>query len=299
VLVARTFPARSASSLARIAALRAAVQSDPTKRSAHSKLVRAAVREGHSDVLQFARDWAEVDPDHHGALTSLADALAMTGDPLALRAYESVVEVRPFSEKDHESLAAAIENKGDLRRACSHRRAVVSIDPATTENQAGLVACLQRAGRVREASTVAGSFVKTAATPRQELTLQKELDRKVALATLSVDKSAQLRARLTWAGADDLDLAIVDSKGRRLSTLRREGLKVVEGRGVEELTMRRVGRSVFVEVTRVQSDVREGRPVPVTASLELRTGGKKTTIPLEVDAGTARVAKVFWVTTFR
>jgi hypothetical protein len=299
VLQARTFPTPSSSAAARIAALRAAVQADPTKRSAHSALVRTALRNGHAELLQFAQAWAEVDPDHHRALTSLADALAVTGDPLALRAYESAVEVLPFSSSEHEHLAAAFENKGDLRRACSHRRAVVSIDPAKTEHHAELVACLQRAGRVREASSAASAFVVTAGSPKVEAARRRDLDKKVAAATLAVHGSAELRAKLTWSGADDLDVAIVDGRGRRLSTLRPDGVKVVEGRGSEELTLRKVRGSLFVEVTRVGGDLEEGRPAPVSAVLELRTSGRRKTVPLVLEPGTQRVAKVFWTTVFR
>jgi hypothetical protein len=299
VLQARTFPTPSSSALGRIAVLRAAVQADPTKRSAHSALVRTALRSGHAELLQFAQAWAEVDPDHAGALTSLADALAATGDPLALRAYESAIEVLPFSPSEHALLAAAFENKGDLRRACSHRRAVVSIDPSRTDNHAELVACLQRAGRVREASSAASAFVASAASPKEEASRRRNLDKKVAAATLAVRGSAELRAKLTWSGADDLDVAIVDSRGRRLSTLRPDGVNVVEGRGNEELTLRKVRGSVFVEVTRVGSDVEEGRPGPVSAVLELRTLGRRKTVPLVVEAGTQRVAKVFWTTVFQ
>ncbi len=313
VLQARTFPTPSSSALSRIAVLRAAVQADPTKRSAHSALVRTALRHGHAELLAFAQAWAEVDPDHPGALGSLADALAVNGDPLALRAYESVVEVQPFSSTEHASLAAAFENKGDLRRACSHRRAVVSIDPARTEHHAELVACLQRAGRAREASSVMTAFVSKASSAKDELARQRDLDKRIAAATLAVHGSAELRAKLTWSGAEDLDVAIVDSRGRRLSTLRPDGLKVVERRGSEELTLRKVRGSVFVEVTRNGTEADEDLPAseagldrralgraPVSAVLELRTsGGKRKTVPLVVQPGTQRVAKVFWTTVFR
>jgi hypothetical protein len=300
VLQARTFPTRSASTDARIAVLRAAVQSDPTKRSAHSALVRNALRNGHAELLSFAQAWAEVDPDHLPALVSLADALAVSGDPLALRAYESAVEVLPFSPSEHASLAAAFENKGDLRRACSHRRAVVSIDPSRAEHHAELVACLQRAGRVREASSAATAFVSAAASPKDELVRRRDLDKKVAASTLALHGSAEVRAKLTWSGTDDLDVAIVDSRGRRLSTLRPDGVKVVEGRGSEELTLRKVRGSIFVEVTRVGTDLEEtGRPAPISAVLELRTLGRRKTVPLVVEAGTQRVAKVFWTTVFQ
>lgn len=280
--------------------LAAAVQRDPTKRSVHSKLVRAALRAGHEDSLRFARAWADVDPDHAGALTALADALAVTGDPLAARAFESVSEVSPFSATRHRALASAFENKGDFTRSCSHRRAAVSIDPASAEHNGELVACLQRAGRIREANAIADGFVAAGATVKDRSRRVADLDRKVAASKISLHGSPQLRATLTWAGSDDLDIAFVDSKGRRLSSLHPEKLiRASESRGREEMTMRKVSRSVFVEVTRLarpgDAPLEDGAgPRTVSAQLQVRAGGRTKSIPVTLDVGTKRVAKVFW-----
>lgn len=296
----RTGVTPSTRARAQVRELAAAVQRDPTKRSAHSKLVRAALRAGHEDSLRFARDWADVDPDHTGALTALADALAVTGDPLAPRAFESVAEVSPFSAKRHTSLARAFENKGDFTRSCSHRRAAVSIEPSSAAHNGELVACLQRAGRIREANTVVDGFVAAGATDKERTRRVAELDRKVAASKISLHGSPQLRATLTWGGSDDLDVAFVDSKGRRLSSLHPESLiRASESRGREELTMRKVSRSVFVEVTRVarpgDAPAEDGAgPRTVSAQLQLRAGGRTKSIPVTLSVGTHRVAKVFW-----
>ena len=144
--------------------------------------------------------------------------------------------------------------------------------------------------------------MSAAASPKEELARRRDLDKKVAASTLTLHGSAEVRAKLTWSGTDDLDVAIVDSRGRRLSTLRPDGVRVVEGRGSEELTLRKVRGSIFVEVTRVGSDLdveETGRAAPISAVLELRTLGRRKTVPLVVEAGTQRVAKVFWTTVFQ
>ncbi|MEX1365497.1 MAG: VIT domain-containing protein, partial [Nannocystaceae bacterium] len=146
-LEARPVTSPNTRALARVESLRLAVDADPIQRSAHGKLVRAALRAGHHDSLRFALAWAEVDPDHAPALMSLGDAMAADGDPLALRAYESALEVKPFERRHHADLARAYGSKGDLRRACSHLRAVVIIDPSRGQHHAELARCLEREGR--------------------------------------------------------------------------------------------------------------------------------------------------------
>jgi tetratricopeptide (TPR) repeat protein len=282
----------SGKSLAQIEALRRAVAVDPSRRSSHGALVRGALRVGHADALAFARQWAESDPDHAPALLALADVLAAQGDPLALRAYASALEVRPFSKSEHDALARGFANKGDLRRACSHRRAIVSIDPSDAKHFAALATCLHRAGRTTEGREVLRSAhgrakVQLAALSAAEL----ELARPIPTTSAALVGKGELKATLSWTGEDDLDVAIVDAGGQRLSALHPLKLEVREGGGFEELAMRKVKKSVFVEITR--SGASEGA-APVRAMLELRTPSGKKSIPVVLDRGSVRVAKVFW-----
>jgi hypothetical protein len=285
--------------LARVESLRLAVTADPTQRNAHGNLVRAALRAGHTQSLEFARAWAEVDPDHPPALMSLADAMAADGDPMTLRAYESVLEVQPFAERQHAELARAYESKGDLVRACSHRRAVVSIDPQDGGNHVELARCLAREGRAREALDVVDDGNRRATTGTRELLgVSSELaSRSVAPASFELHGRAELQLDLTWSGEGDLELAVVDTKGRRLSGLRPEGkVRVRESAGREQLTLKKVKKSVFVEITRpASSRSLEGERGAVRGELVVKTPDGTKRIPVSVSEGTVRVAKVFWV----
>ncbi len=281
----------SGKNLATIASLQRALSFDGTRRSAHGALVRAAIRVGHPEALSFARAWADVDPDHAPALLSLADALAAGGDPLAARAYASALEVTPFSRSQHDAMARAFASKGDLRRACSHRRALVSIDPADGELHAALVGCLQRAGRTHEA-TVALHDGRARAKLHHGALARTEAELGVAGSSAAALRG-QLKATLTWSGEDDLDIAIVDAGGHRLAATHPAKLTVREAGGLEQLAMARVKKSVFVEVTRtgVAADERRG---PVRATLELRTPSGNKTFPVVIERGSVRVARVFW-----
>ncbi|MBC8070925.1 MAG: hypothetical protein IAG13_21535, partial [Deltaproteobacteria bacterium] len=281
----------STKNLLLVESLRRSVQADPTRRSSHGALVRAAIRVGHSDALAFAKAWADSDPEHAGALTALADVLAAQGDPIAMRAYASALEVTPFSRSTHDALARAFASKGDLRRACSHRRAIVSIDPSNARHHADLATCLHRSGRASEARRVLGDASGRAKTELAALArAESELSGAVAPAAAL---KGQLRATLSWAGEDDLDIAIVDKAGRRLSAMHPSKLVVREGAGIEQLAMAKVKGSVFVEITRVGSAGGERLP-PIRGNLELRTPGGNKSFPIIVDGGSTRVAKVFW-----
>ncbi len=294
-LAIREFPTTRSRDTGRVQALASAVAVNPTDRATHSKLVRTALAVGHPETLAFARAWADVDPDHAGALETLADALAREGEPIALRAYESVVEVRPFSSREHESLARAFENEGDLPRSCSHRRALVSIKP-TTEHQAGLIACLQRAGRSTEAADTRAGFIKSTIVTRGNVgAFTTKLDKAILAAAPKLSRRGQLRATLTWTGRDDLDIAIIDRRGRRISTLHDRGsARTLESPGREELDLSKVRGSVFVEVSRRRTDREEGVAPPIAANLQLVTPHGRRTVALSVPAGTTRAAKVFW-----
>lgn len=298
-LKTRLVASPDAKALARVEALRVAVTADPTQRTAHGNLVRAALRAGHAQSLEFARAWAEVDPDHPAALMSLADAMAADGDPMSLRAYESVLEVQPFAERQHAELARTYESKGDLVRACSHRRAVVSIDPQDGSNHIELARCLAREGRAREAQDVVDDGTRRATSGGRELALvSSELAaRAVVPATFDLHGRSELELDLTWSGEGDLELAVVDTKGRRLSGLRPEGkVRVRESSGREQLTMKKVKKSVFVEVTRpAASRSLEGERGAVRGELVVKTPSGTKRIPVSVSEGTVRVAKVLWV----
>lgn len=302
-LQTRTVSGPSSRALARVDTQARAIASNPTQRSAHGRLVRSAIRAGHPQSTEFARAWAEVDPDHAPALLSLADVLAAAGDPTAARAYASAVEVRPFDKRQHENLAAGLTGKGDLARACSHRHAIVSIDPQSIDNHTAYVRCLSAAGRrddarraVTDARTRAKGDARTISA--RIATLDAELLAAPATPTVTLHRSAQLKASVSWTGEDDLDLVVVDSRGRRLSALRPDGkLRVAERRNFEEVSLKKVRKSVFVEVSRNGSADPEASASqrPVSGTLTVRTsGGRTKTIPFEMRGGTIRLAKVFW-----
>lgn len=107
----------------------------------------------------------------------------------------------------------------------------------------------------------------------------------------SLHSSPDLKAVLTWSGPADLDIAVVDKRGRRLSIMRPEKVRVREEAGRETLTLARIDGAVHVEVTRVGGE--EG-DAPVHAELTIRTPDGARSFPVDVDHGTFRLAKASW-----
>ncbi len=273
----------SSDTLGKLAGLRAAVQRDPTSRPAHRNLVRSAIRAGAPEAFTYATAWSQADPDHSPALLAVADLLAARGDPATLRAYGSAAEVNPFNAKLQARLAEAYQAKGDLTRACAHRRAIVSIDPARAEHHMALFTCLSRLGRNDLAGDVLTDGLARARGNLGEL-------RTASVGALRLPKPrtpyGELKATITWNGVADLDLVFIDSRGRRLSVLRPEGITFDSLANSETIALASARQPVTVEVSRFSGTG------PVTGELKLKTPDLTRTYPFIIDQGTLRLASV-------
>jgi mannose-6-phosphate isomerase-like protein (cupin superfamily)/Flp pilus assembly protein TadD len=296
-MVLREASGPSGADQVKIAELQRVRDADPSSRKAHRDLVRRATRDGHPSALAFAAAWAAADPDHAPALLAHADQLAAAGDPLALRGYASAVEVEPFSTRLHGRMAEALTLAGDFERACSHRRALVSIDPSDGGDAADYVECLGAAGRFSEARAALAEARTTVTSREGKQALDKAeraLERGDFDSAQRVHGNADLRAELRWTSDENLDLAFVDRRGRRLSVLRPQGVRIREERDgaerTETMTMRQVNGTVFVEVTRPESR----REDPVRARLTVKTATGRQTWNLLLEPGTQRIALARW-----
>ncbi|MCA9720183.1 MAG: hypothetical protein KC468_36315 [Myxococcales bacterium] len=294
-LVASRASAPSSRTRDRVDDLRRRRDAAPTNRSAHLQLVRAAARAGAPETLQFAQAWSKADPDYAPAMIALADQLAAHGDTLAPRVYGSAVELRPFDRTLQDRVASGYESKGDLERACAHRRALTSIAPTRGDYHAELARCLARVGQLDDAREAARRGLEKATRDQSKL---RSLERQ--LSQVVVDRSAleggdrlhsgpQLKAKLTWNGAADLDIALVDSRGRRLSAMYPKSVRVREEDGEETLTIAKVSSKVFVEVSRHDQGA-----APVTARLTVTAGGRSRSFDITVGRDSQRVAAVDW-----
>jgi hypothetical protein len=275
--------------LGKLETMRQSVLRDPTARPAHRKLVQNAIRAGAPEAFTYATAWSQADPDHAPALLSVADLLAARSDPAALRAYGSAAEVNPFNLKLQTRLAEAYASKGDITRSCAHRRAVVSIDPARPEHHLDLARCLSTLGRQDLVRDSIDDGITRAKGNTAEL-------RASAAGVIRPAKArainGALKATLTWSGAGDLDIAFIDSRGRRLSALRPEGITALQLGNSETLAMPTFNGTVSVEVSRFSG---QG---PVSGELKIRTPDVTRSYPFTLDQGTLRLANVTHTNTY-
>ncbi|MCA9661491.1 MAG: hypothetical protein KC486_24335, partial [Myxococcales bacterium] len=193
-------------------------------------------------------------------------------------------------------LADGLLGKGETTRACAHLRAIVSIDPQKAQHHADLARCLGAAGQwelAQDAIVDGRGRLRGSASALDRAAADVSSRMIPALAPDNLHSYADLKATLTWTGGVDLDVAFVDSRGRRLSALRREGILVRERDGEETVTMRSVSKPVFVEVSR--KGVGGGvKGPPVSATLKIKTGDQTKTFDITSDHATLRLAKVSW-----
>src|SRR5690606_38863303 len=106
---------------------------------------------------------------------------------------------------------------------------------------------------------------------------EQVLTRGVVASKGFVHGNPELRAELRWSATENLDLAFVDKRGRRLSVLRPQGVLVREqldgGEHLEVMTLRQISGTVFVEVTRPQS--RSEDPLRATLLIKTQTGRER------------------------
>src|SRR5690606_8871597 len=168
--------------------------------------------------------------------------------------------------------------------------------PSNGTAAAELVECLIVAGRHDEARAALSKANQTVSKSGKKALAKAEklLTNGVASRPAFVHSSPELRAELRWTADENLDVAFVDSRGRRLSVLRPQGVLVREERDgaerVEIMTMRQVKGTVFVEVTRPESNSED----PLSATLVIKTATGQQRFGLRLDPGGKRVASVRW-----
>jgi TonB family protein len=165
----------------------------PDSRDRHRRLYNALIRAGELDRgLRLAQDWLRREPHSTQALSLLAEAASRGGQhEQALRALGSIIDLEPRNERLHQRLAAKLLVAGQTDAACAHRISLAALAPADARRLQAAQDC------------------RSGLTPRSD---QPGL-------------RGRIKLRGSWGSGEDLDLALVTSKGRRISWLsNRRGL---------------------------------------------------------------------------
>jgi tetratricopeptide (TPR) repeat protein len=198
----------SARDLRLVALRRKELAKEPLSRDRHRRLYAVLARSGQgAEALSVLEAWLGKDPRSREALELLAEAAARLGQrQRAIRAHGSLLELDPANAALHRRMVAMHLAAGDTRRACAHRLSLGSLVPQHSRTLAEARAC------------------REGFAPRP--------------ASRTVRGRVSLRAR--WRGGQDLDLALVTPRGRRISWLanrRRLSFAHVTDAGREELAV--------------------------------------------------------------
>lgn len=191
----------------------AASKASPDSRDktvAFYKLLMASGRVGEAQELT-AR-WAQRDALDVDALTARADLAAMAGDrERAVRILSGIADVRPGDKAVQLRLANAFMQMGARDLACQNRIAIADMDASDVNNVAGAVRCSLDLGF---------SGLSSAIRDGVDTSLRDRVD--AAVKTVKFDPplvSGDVRVTATWSAPVDLDLALIDRNGKRISWL--------------------------------------------------------------------------------
>jgi hypothetical protein len=283
-------------SAARITAARAALQSAPDERNKHRDFARLLSQNGEFDELgEVLARWSGRDPMDADVIAMRADQAARSGDRArALRVLAGVAASGQADVSVLEALAQSNERAGETEGACAFR---VSVAEARTlsakgvlgaldnERVARAVACEERAGHASRAGRGWFDGVKEPSL----------LDRALAKVRGEAPREAlrgDVIVTASWdaASAADVDVAIVDASGQRLSWVTRSNSVRVQdptSHSREVLAVSTTGSGPFtVELTRASG------ASPVRVQLSIRALGERSSFPVVLSGPVSRVARV-------
>lgn len=248
-------------------------------RKLHALLAAASDLDRAEQVI--AR-WSERDPLDPEALTARADLAARRGErALAIRLLGSVVDVRPSDVGAQRRLERLHRWAGRAALGCRHLVAAAELRPTDAELVADAVRCSRSSG-----DTVSAERLLLRSTPENRRKAE------VLLKAPPKDDSQQrgdVRIEATWSGSSDLDLALLDTDGARISWLGAPTRAVIMARDVttrgrEGLAVRGAMPGEYViEVVRSDGDG------PVTGEVTVTVAGLTRRIPFQLSGTRATI----------
>lgn len=271
-----------------------AFKATPDSRDKTIALYKALMASGRvGEALELVAKWSQRDALDPEALIARADLAAMNGDrERALRILSGLADVRPGDRAVQKRLTAAFNQMGASNLSCQHRLALADIDPTDTTAVASAVRCAQDEGF----ANLAQSVLSSAPTKSRE-----KIENTVRTLKLSDPPalSGDLRITATWNAPVDLDIALVDKNGKRLSwigsTLQNVSVSAKDATSTSSETLAVLGLAsgnMMLEVVRAKTDRSN---VPVTGELTLTLpGGEVRKVPFvltnqRLELGSVRV----------
>ena len=278
--------------------LAARVRQNPLSRSGHRRYVRILSRLGHVEkALAAAKEWRNSDPMGTGALSAYADQIARHGHrDAAMRMYSSIAELEPRSAKIHLRLANAFRDLGDYGAAAGHYRAAAARDKKKkNEFMLDYLFCLAASGQL----PLLDIEVRNVTSNRKYRSIHDKVADLVAGARNGVLPAwpakgfkGAMTVKLTTDSPDvDLDLAVIDPAGRRISGLWRRGASAKNVGLIDEETLSvHFLRNGSYQILVSRSDAASSRPV--SGKVTVRVRDKRKTLFFTLTGAETAVGQV-------
>jgi hypothetical protein len=164
------------------------------------------------EAQELAAKWSGRDALDPDALQARADLAARQGDrDRAVRILGGLADLRPNDRAVQARLADLREAAGNAALACEHRIALADLAPPEPRLVAAAITCARAQGM----SDLAGVL-------RSDLTdkVRESVDKLLAAPAPAVTRvHSDVQITADWAGGADLDIALIDAQGKRISWL--------------------------------------------------------------------------------
>jgi hypothetical protein len=238
-----------------------------------------ARRDSLDDAKSMLSTWTSHDPLDFTALSRRSELTARLGDRAeALRVATGALEVASENFVLADALADAATNAGDARLACALRSVHASVRPTDSAATTLWNGCLAR----RSGTSIADAPIVSATT------------------TPTAPLWGDLKLEATWTsmgdsvGAGDLDLAVVDPRGTRISWLtptQLNGVRDATSTSHEAIALKWLsGGSYLVEVTR--ASMASGSGTPTSGTISATILGQTHAFPLMMSGPRAVVGRI-------
>ncbi|RYE91413.1 MAG: hypothetical protein EOO75_08815 [Myxococcales bacterium] len=260
----------------------------PDSRKATQDLFSLLAQHGRLDrAAELATRWSTRDALDLDALLARSDVAARQADrTLAVRRLASLADVRPDDIAAQTRLADAFERLGDRDRSCAHRITLAEHRPADAAVQSTAVRCARGIG----ATELADRLLADLSVERRTVVL-RALDAAppADAATLRGD----VRLEGAWETDADLDLALIDPQGRRLSWLGGGKAAVAvqdptSPRGEKVAWVNLAAGTYTVEVSRS----RTGDTTPVRGNVTVRVVNENRSVPFVLSDQRAEIGRI-------
>ncbi len=266
--------------MSRVNQARTALAMTPDSRAKHRDFYKLLSQFGEfGEAEQVAQRWTSRDALDPDAIVRLAESAARRGDRAgSLRILGGVADVKSDDRALLQKLVAMFDRAQDPARACAMRISMAEVFFTDAQVLADAVRCERAQGHEAAATRWLSSIT--------EPTLRTAVDAQLARTDAAANNGTvrgELTVSATWDAPADLDIAVVDPRGNRISWLwgRTRGLTV---QNAQNTSRESIGLSSItatgdyvIEVSRAQ---RNGPAI--TGSVTIRAMGSSRTFRLNL-----------------